>query len=73
MEWKRVEGNHMTGLVTPCNLDKCSHMCQVCSKQYLRDLPETHLSLIASPFHHSVFDCLQYAKMKGEGLGGLVT
>ena len=63
----------MTGLVTPCNLDKFSHMCQGCSKQYLSDLAETHLSLTPSPSHHSVFDCLQYAKMKGEGLGGLVT
>ena len=51
----------MTGLVTSCIKDKCSNMCLGCSKQYLSDLPETHLSLTPSPFHHSVFDCLQYA------------
>ena len=40
---------------------------------YLSGLAETILSLIASPSHDSGFDGLQYANMKGEDLGGLVT
>jgi len=33
----------------------------------------TICSLIPRPYHRPVFDCLQYAKREGEGLGERVT
>ena len=57
--WKTIN----LGTFEPLNLRPCSHA-----------VPRLYLSATAAgPSHHLVFDHLQYAKMKGEGLVYFIT
>ena len=51
------------------------HFCdsRLSGTQETQKLWEVQGGLVPRPFSPPVFDCLQYARMKGEGLGDLVT